>query len=221
MSNLSDREAFDLVISGWKREIHNCFPAKVLAYDVTAQTVDVRPAIVRTVASENQDDPIYYEELPDIYCVPIQWPRGGGFALTFPLAVGDWVMVHCADNALHVWRQRGVAPSKPGINDEHGLNGCLAFPGCYPDKQRLTGVDQSAFEIRSTDGAIKVSVDSTLVTLGGASGAQFVALADLVQQAVDAAIGGHNHGANGAAPGAYIPPLTGCPSVAATLVRAK
>lgn len=154
MSNLSDREALDLVLAEFKGEIHTCFPARVLTYNAEAQTVDVRPAVVRTVTSENPDDAIFYEELPDIYAVPVQWPRGAGFALTFPIAVGDWVMVHCAENALHVWRQRGIAPSKPGINDEHGLNGCLAFPGCYPDKERLGSVNVLGAELRGPNGGV-------------------------------------------------------------------
>jgi hypothetical protein len=222
VTNFSDAEALALILADWKREIHTFFPAQVLSYDVEAQTVSVRPAIVRSLSNEDAQAPIEYEELPDLHSVPIQWPRGGGFAVTMPIQVGDWVAVHCAENALHVWRQRGVAPSKPGINDEHGLNGCIAVPGCYPDKERLVNVSATNMEIRNTAGtvAVRIKPDGS-VELNGSSA---IALADLVRNAVDAAVAGHAHGSDGQGglgPGAFIPPLTGCPSVAATFAKGQ
>lgn len=213
------REAIDRVLGDARADIHTSMPAQVLAYDAAAQTVDVRPALMREGVTEDGGDA--YDALPDIFAVPIQWPRAGGFAITFPIAAGDWVHLHFAEQSTLAWRNRGVAPCTPGINDPHGMNGASATPGYYPNREKLTSVSTSAMELRSEDGAIKIVIEPSLVTLGGTVGADFVALAGLVKDAVDLAIINHGHASLGGV-GAYLPALpTGCPGVGASEVKAR
>lgn len=210
------RDALDLVLADFRTDIHTSFPAKVLAYDPVAQTVDVRPALTREGTTE--DGGVAYDKLPDLYSVQIMWPRAGGFAITFPIYPGDWVKITCAEQSTMVWRRNGVVPSNPGITDPHGLNGCVAEVGWAPDKAKLTDVHTSNLELRTLEGSIAVSISDSLVTLGSVTGAQFLALSNLVQSAVNAAIVGHTHASLGG-PGAFIAPLTGCPSVSASHVK--
>ena len=175
----TQREALDAVLRAGRRSLHTCFPAKVLAYDAAAQTVDVEPQIMR----ELQDDEgaLAHEKLPTLYDVPVQWPRGGGHALTFPLQVGDYVEIQCAEQSLLVWRDSGEV-SEPGISQAHGLNGCMARPGWYPDTKRVEGASTTDLVIGKVDGSasIRIKPDGTVV-LGEDSGADFVALADKVE----------------------------------------
>jgi hypothetical protein len=174
----TQREALDRVIQAGRRSLHTCFPARVLAYDVAGQTVDVEPQLMR----ELQDDEgaLEYETLPTLYDVPVQWPRGGGHAITFPLKLGDFVEVQCAEQSTLVWRDSGIV-SPPGISQPHGLNGCIAKPGWYPDTKRLANVSATDLVIGTEDGAatIRIKSDGTVV-LGGKTGADYVALADKV-----------------------------------------
>jgi len=169
---MTQRDALDRVLADFRREIHTCFPAQVLAYNVTAQTVDVQPAVQRELPSDVADEPFGAESMPILYSVPVQWPRAGGGALTFPILVGDWVGIECAEQSLLVWRQSGGADVSPGLDDPHGLNGAIARPGWYPDSEALTLVSATDIELRAPTGGV--------VVLGQQSGAQFVALSNLV-----------------------------------------
>ncbi len=185
----TQREALDAVLRAGRRSLHTCFPAKVLAYDVAAQTVDVEPQIMR----ELQDDEghLEHEKLPVIYDVPIQWYRGGGCYIGVPLKVGDFVEIQCAEQSLLVWRDKGDV-SEPGISQAHGLNGCMARPGWFPDTRKLESVSATDLVIGKDDGSasIRIKPDGT-VALGGEAGA--LALAPLVEKAIAAAIKGHTH----------------------------
>ena len=91
------------------------------------------------------------------------------------------------------WRRSGVAPSPPGISDPHGLNGLVAEVGWCPDREKLSNVSASRLEIRSADGATKIALAGSVVTLGSDTGADFVALASKVEELVAFAIANHTH----------------------------
>jgi hypothetical protein len=184
----------DRVNSDFQSRIHTSFPAQVLAYDLGEQTVDVRPAIKRAYDTDDPAEPFELEPLPDIYSVPILWPRAGGFAITFPIAVGDWVKIDCAEESLLKWRTTGQTREHPGLVDPHGLNGCVATPGWVPDTLRLTGVSASDFVIQGAGASIHITPGpGGQVILGATTGADYVALAGLVSAAITAAITGHTH----------------------------
>jgi Phage protein Gp138 N-terminal domain len=181
MSAPSSREVLDRLLADQRADIHTSFPAQVLAYDAAKQTVDVRPALLREVASDDPSAPWGFEQLPDILDVPIMWPRGGGHVITFPIAVGDWMLVICAEQSTLLWRVSADVPSHPGLVDPHGLNGCVAVPGWYPDPQRLTNVSTTDLVIGNLeeDATVRIKANGEVV-IGGAAGAQFVALANRV-----------------------------------------
>lgn len=235
MRTVSAREAIDAILHELRTEIHTCFPARVLVYDAAEQTVDVRPALLREVPTD--DDPTTpwgYDQLPDLHGIQIMWPRAGGFAITFPIAVGDWVLVHCAEQSTMVWRDKGDAPSHPGVLDPHGLNGCVAVPGWFPDKHKLADVDTEHLALRSTDNAVRIVLSGTEVRLGSTAGDDFVALAAKVDAEL-ARIWGLLTG-GGTPPAQWVPAAndggaalkaaaieasTGVESVAASMVKAK
>lgn len=191
MSTPTQREALDAVLRGGRRSLHTSFPAKVLAYDLAAQTVDVEPQLMR----ELQDDEgtIEYEKLPVLYDVPVQFQRAGKAYFGLPIAVGDYMEITCAEQSTLVWRNVGEV-SEPGLTCPHGLNGCIAKPGWYPDNKRLTNVSATDVVIgfEDSDATIRIKPDGAIV-LGGEAGALAVALAPLVEKAIQAAITGHTH----------------------------
>jgi hypothetical protein len=171
----------DGVLADFRSTLHTSFPAQVLAYDPIGQTVDVRPALLREYEVDDPSAPVDFDTLPDIYNVPILWLRAGGFVITFPIAVGDWVKIDCAEQSTLKWRITGQTREHPGLIDPHGLNGCVATPGWYPDTEKLANVSTTDLVLQSEDGATSVRITSGgEVVLGGVSGAQFVALANLV-----------------------------------------
>ncbi len=92
-------------------------PAKVVSYDAAAQRVSVKPLIqdryvdLATGAETSED-------LPVIVDVPVLFPQGGGYRITFPLAVGDVGWLQFADRSLDVWLNRGGVVD-PGDSRTH------------------------------------------------------------------------------------------------------
>jgi hypothetical protein len=203
------RVVLDRVLADARSELHTCFPATVIAYDVAAQTVDVRPAVMRELGSDDPEEPWAFEELPDLMAVQLMWPRTGSRALTFPLSVGDWVMVLCAEQSLLLWRSRGTAATHPGLNDPHGLNGCVALPGWYPDVEKLTNVSSSDVVLGDleSDATVRIKPDGSVV-LGGEAGAGALVL-DAALKTFLNGLAGHITAAAAAAP-----PVTGAHAIA-------
>jgi hypothetical protein len=181
------REALDRVYAEYRAALHTSFPAKVAAYDVAKQTVDLSPAIAREVAADDPDVAWGFEALPTLVNVPVMWPRAGGHVITFPLKVGDWMLVVCAEQSTMLWRQKGTLATHPAINDPHGLNGCVALPGWFPDTQKLANVSGSDLVIGNleSDATVRIKPDGEVV-VGGADGSDYVALAKKVDAEIAA-----------------------------------
>lgn len=215
-------DAFDRLLSDALSDMHTAFPARIVAYDVDAQTVDVAPALLREVASDDKNEPFGFDKLPNILSVPVMWPRGGGMAITFPLKAGDWVLIVCAEQSTLIWRTSGGEGEHPGANDPFGLNGCVALPGWFPDVSRLANVSPTDLVIGDleSDATVRIKPDGTVVA-GGEAGAGFVGLAEKIDaefEKIAVTLGSLGGSASFAKP--YATPGT-VPSVAATKVKAR
>lgn len=203
MLTYSPREALDVVLRACFNELHTAYPARVTRVHSERQTVDVQVAVMRQIPTLDYE-PHEFEEVPELVDIPIQWPRAGGFVITFPIKPGDWVELICGTTNTLIWREKGGVNQRPGLVDnEFGLGGCWARPGCYPDNREhtLKSVSTQDFEIRredggpviaiKPDGSVRITSGDVVVGNGPAPGA--VALADLVKTEIDKAVRGHTH----------------------------
>ncbi len=221
--NPSLGEAIDRILADFRNSLHTCFPAQVLAYDAPAQTVDLRPAIQREVAADEPDVRWGYEKLPDLLSVPVQWSRTGEWGTILPLKPGDWMTVLCAEQSLRLWQSRGTTHTLPGINDPHGLNGCCAIPGWFPDGKQLKDVSATDMVVGKLDGSacVRIKPDGTIV-IGTAEGSAAVARADKVEaelNAIKATLASLTGGSS--EPAVFTKPYTSIPKVGAERVRVK
>lgn len=98
-------EALRAALDGRQAEMWTALPGIVQSFDPAAMTVSVQPAVAGRISDEagkaaSVDLPI----LPD---VPVVFPGGGGFALTFPVAAGDECLVVFASRCIDAWWQSG------------------------------------------------------------------------------------------------------------------
>lgn len=165
-------------------EVHTSIPGKVVSYDKKSQTAEVAPVVQR--AEPRDDGSSALTPLPSIPNVPVSWHRGGGAGLTMPLKAGDHVLLVFSEAAFGHWRASGeLAP--PGDLRRHSLGYAYAVPGGGPESQAL---DDAA-----GDGEVVLTVGDNVFRVGGAS-ADMVALAKLVQLALDkiqATFDAHTH----------------------------
>lgn len=225
---------------------HVAYPGRVQSYDAALQVADIVPLIRQQVP---QPDGSYaLEEMPVIPCVPVLWPRVGGWFLAFPLYAGDTVQLLVNTSAIGHWRVGSGDVTDPGDLRRQHISHAVAIPGLYVRNRALAHAptgdviglvmgsdagDGTRVTLR-TDGALEITRGSTVrirldpdgtVHLGGASGDQFIALANLVDARIESlrsALVAHTHPVTGGTAGATSPPLipSELPTVAATKAKA-
>ena len=140
----SQRAALD----GRQAEIWTALPGIVQSFDPVAMTVTVQPAVAGRVTDETgKTSSVNMPLLPD---VPVVFPGGGGFTLTFPVASGDECLVVFASRCIDAWWQSGGIgePMEPRMHD---LSDGFALVGVRSQARRLSpAVDSENVQIRST-----------------------------------------------------------------------
>jgi hypothetical protein len=205
-------------------ELHTAIPGKVVAYYPATQTVDVKPSVKRVSYDEGgtRNDDAY----PVLPHVPVCWPGGGGFFVSFPLAPGDHVLVVFSEAATGDWRLSGNE-SSPSETARHGLNGAFAIPGARTDAQALADASSTNVVIGQDGTNIQISINGSAISLGkGAS--DFVALKTPTDANFATIVAAITAGIAAAVPTdggkAALTAVKGAlvfPTVAATLVKAK
>ena len=91
----------DAILEG----LHTAMPGVVVTYNPVLCVAAIKPLgkrITFTLDGEKQA-----EDLPEIPDVPVGFPRGGGFAMTWPLEEGDGVWLIFSETAWGEWRETG------------------------------------------------------------------------------------------------------------------
>ena len=175
----------ELALERHDRQMHTAFPARVVKFYETEQTVDVEPAFFEVW---REDKVRRSERIPVVPDVPILYPRGNGFGFYIPVTEGDWVLVVCAKYSLDKWRRLKRADD-PGDMGKFTLEGAVAIPGVFPDEPVAGGAQR--------DAAVFVIPDGKELHLGTYGAASYVALADKVNERLDIiqeAFNTHVHG---------------------------
>ena len=137
-------EALRAALDGRQAEMWTALPGIVQSFDPAAMTVSVQPAVAGRISDEagkaaSVDLPI----LPD---VPVVFPGGGGFALTFPVAAGDECLVVFASRCIDAWWQSGGVgePMEPRMHD---LSDGFALVGVRSQPHRLSPVSYTHLDV--------------------------------------------------------------------------
>ena len=100
-------------------ELRVAAPGIIQSYNAGTNTATVQLAIREKV--NQMDGTTADTDLPLLLDCPVMMPRGGGFALTFPVAAGDECLVVFADACIDSWWQPGdhiFGDGVPGVMDE-------------------------------------------------------------------------------------------------------
>lgn len=162
-------------------DVHVALPAKIESYDEINQKASIKPLIKNVLVLSDGE---VIDDLPIINDVPVVFPRGGGFFLTFPLAVGDFVLLIVCESSIEKFTMGTGVNQNPSDLRRHSLSDAVCFPGFYPFQQSIVdadpdnmamGKDESGIQLRMTsDNKVEITFDngSTLVVQGKDSGAQ-------------------------------------------------
>lgn len=161
-------EVLEGAINARMLDLHTMIPGRVESYDAAKQVADVAPVVRRPIRTDDDDQE--HEELPVISNVPVQWARGGGFSLHFPIAKGDHVMLVFSEAAIAQWRESGQL-SDPGDLRRHDLSYPIAVPGISFEGAPLADAPAA------NEGTITVGPGGVMRVSTAGGTADFVALA--------------------------------------------
>lgn len=203
----------DAITAELAGRVHVALPARVVSYDQAKQTANVQPILRGRFRAE--DGTVTSYQLPQIVNVPVAFPQGGGFSITWPLAQGDVVQLVINERSLDEWKGANGADVAPADPRRFDLTDAVAVAG-----------------VRSPSGALlevatgKMVIAGSEILLGDKTATDWVALSSLVETELNTqrtAVVGHGHpspfGPIGVPLTAATWPVIG--DVSATKVKAK
>lgn len=190
-------ETFRAELKTLNQDLRVALPGIIQAFDPESLTAVVQPALrfVSTGDDGIQNTCLY----PQLVDVPVIFPRGGGCTLTFPVKEGDECLVIFADRCTDFWWQSGGI-QEPSDERMHDLSDAFALVGPRSQTQKIDAISTRSVEIRSDDGATRLSLDPESGTINGTAPGGFnlnglKILPDGRLQLVDGSVvDKHNHG---------------------------
>lgn len=174
-------------------------PGRIEKYDPATRRANVKP-LVRDVYFD-MDGVRQADSLPVVTDVPVLFPGGGGYSLTFPVAVGDPCLLLFSDSSLDVWKARGGEVDPLEVRP-HDLSNAVALVGLQ-DFAHATAAHADNVALGKSDGACVELTPAGDVLLHSGGAVDFVALAAKVKAELDAmrstlaslvaAYNGHTH----------------------------
>lgn len=145
------RVAFD----SFQQTVWTALPALIVEADLEKMTLSCQPTVQAQVTDAAGAST--WVNLPILLDVPIMYPNGGGYALTFPLHANDEVLVIFASRCIDSWWQSGGVQVQAEFR-MHSLSDGFAIPGPRSQPRVLVGVNPAAVELRSESGANYISI---------------------------------------------------------------
>ncbi len=167
-----------LALEDAQSKLHVALPGRVEAYDAVKQTVDVKPLLKNSFIDDDGEDVV--EELPVINSVPVQFSRGGGFFLSFPIVKGDHVLLVFNERSIDKFQTGGGDDIDPVDTRMHNLSDAVALPGFYPDSKAL-GDAHSSNTVLGKDGATQIHVADGKIELGAEASVDKASLDSKIQ----------------------------------------
>lgn len=221
MRNISLAEVLTAALDARMEGVHVSIPGRVVKYYPVSQTADVAPTVKTPVTDDETE--IQHIALPTFPNVPVAWPSGGGYFVAFGLVAGDPVQLVFSDTATGDYLETGE-DSSPADTRRHSAGYPSCIPGaCRPVTKQFKDAPTEGVIIGKDDTDKQIKITGTEIALGKAA-TDFVALASLVQTALDAIrtqFNAHVHPETGGTtlvPSIALDPLG---PVAATIVKAK
>jgi len=140
------------------KDLHTSMPGIIESFDAETQLASIQPAIRRIFVTRDGDTEILTpSDLPILINVPIIFPRGGGFSLTFPVKKGDECLLNFCERSIDNWHETGKV-KKPGARRFHSLSDATAFVGLSSIPNKIPNYDPDNVELKKDDGSVSIKL---------------------------------------------------------------
>lgn len=162
----TQEEAHAAQIEGRLKDLHTFLPGIIASFDPDTQTASVQPAIKRIFTEKGAVN------LPLCVDVPVAFPGGGDFFLTFPVQPGDECILLFSERAIDNWHVSGGTQA-PAEYRMHDLSDGIAIVGLNSQPRKIPSFNSDDTELRSRDGQTHITMkpDGTIknVNAGGST----------------------------------------------------
>lgn len=149
-------EATRMGLEGKQAEMWTSLPGIVVSFDAVAMTASVQPAIKGQITDEA--GATSFVDLPLLEDVPVEFPSGGGFILTFPIRSGDECVLVFSSRCIDDWWALGDV-QQPFEGRMHDLSDAICRVGPRSQTRVLDPpVDTEATQLRTDDAQAKISM---------------------------------------------------------------
>lgn len=149
-------EAQRIAADAISRSIRVAIPAKVVSFDAETQTITAQPLIREKVMNAATGD-LHWVDMPELPGVPVWFPQGGPFAITFPIKEGDECLLVFMDLCIDSWLARGDVQNWSDRR-RHDLSDAVALVGLNSQPNRLEDIANDALELRTKNGNIRFRI---------------------------------------------------------------
>ena len=152
-----NEEALKVMTENYVNNIRVAIPAMIVQFDPQKQTASVQPTIKDTLQGQSV-------ALPELSDVPVQFPRAGGYSLTFPVKAGDECLLVFSDMCIDGWWQSGGIQNQ-AEKRRHDLSDACAILGITSVPKALKNVCMEGVQLRNDSGADYIEISEKGIVL--------------------------------------------------------
>jgi hypothetical protein len=151
-----NEEGQRLSLEAFEASLWTAMPAIVESVDLVKMTISCTIAIQGRML--NPDGSTSFTTIAPLLDVPIVFPSAGGFTITFPIAIGDEVLVVIASRCIDSWWQNGGTLNVPMEYRMHDLSDGYAIPGPKSQPNVIDNISATDVQIRNDEGTTYISI---------------------------------------------------------------
>lgn len=141
------------------KDLHTAMPGIIQSFDHETQLATVQPAVRRIFKSVDDEsvETLVATDLPILINVPVLYPGGGGFHLTFPVKKDDECLLLFCERSYDRWYNFGGVQD-PGARRFHALSDAVAFVGITSKPNSITNYDDTNVQLKKDDGTVAITL---------------------------------------------------------------
>lgn len=149
-------------------KVHTTTIGIIESFDASKQIAVVQPAIKKIVVIENRETITYTtENHPLLVNVPIVFPGGGDWFMTFPVKKGDECLIFSMERSIGKWKKNGGVQDPSNYKRKLSFKDAVAMVGIQSQASSLPNFNTTEPELRNRAGDIKLTMGSTGMKLVG------------------------------------------------------
>jgi hypothetical protein len=155
-------EALQAALDGRQAQLHTGMPGQIVSYNPATMTAVVQPSL--QAFQTLPDGTVQLVTIRPIEDVPVHFPGGGGFTLTFPVKPGDDCWIKFSERSLDNWYQHGGV-QQPSDWRMHDITDAVAEVGVRSQPKVPGNVSGTTTQLRSDDGTMVVDMNPANATM--------------------------------------------------------